>query len=279
MSKSSRKKLIAIGCSYTQDCYRFPVWPTLLAEKLDMDCINLAKQGAGNEEMLAKTLDVVLNQKNIGIVVIMWSEWQRMDFQLWPRKWDHWWHIHPMRKAGPGWNAYLEKSGYVPEFQRNVDKWSPNLLGANTPHHAANKALRTFIYAQKLLKNIPYIFIQGPTPMPFYNVKTLTYIDCSENGPNGETVDFQKTNDSRNQTALALSFSPYLKYVDDNISKNFVGWPVFSELGGYDIDDILDKADPERSRTRISKEDSHPNELGQTIITEEICNAYAKIYS
>ncbi|MBF83977.1 MAG: hypothetical protein CL489_05810 [Acidobacteria bacterium] len=279
MSKSSRKKIIAVGCSYTEDVYKFPVWPTLLAETLDMDCVNLGAQGAGNEEMLAKTLDVVLNQKNIGLVVIMWSEWQRMDFQLWPRKWDHWWHVHPMRKAGPGWERYVERSGYVPEFQRNVNEWSPNLLGANTPHHAANRALRTFIYSQKLLKNIPYIFLQGPTPMPFYNVKTLSYIDCSENGPNGEVADFQKNNNSRQQTALALSFSPYLEYIDNNISEKFIGWPIFSELGGYDIDNILDIADPERSEMRISEDDTHPNGLGHKMIAEEIYNAYAKIYT
>ena len=56
-------------------------------------------------------------------------------------------------------------------------------------------------------------------------------------------------------------------------------YPIFSELGGYDIDNILDKADPERSETRISADDTHPNGLGQTMITEEIYNAYAKIYT
>ena len=57
------KKLIAIGCSYTEDCYEFPVWPTLLAERLDMDCVNLAHGGSGNKQMLAKILDTVLKEK------------------------------------------------------------------------------------------------------------------------------------------------------------------------------------------------------------------------
>ena len=46
-----RKKLIVSGCSFTTKDYvsstypdidtSYPKWPELLAEKLDMDCINL----------------------------------------------------------------------------------------------------------------------------------------------------------------------------------------------------------------------------------------------
>ena len=65
MFKSSRKKLIAIGCSYTADWNTFPPWPTVLAEMLDMECVNLGDTGSGNDEILAKTIDTVLNEKNI----------------------------------------------------------------------------------------------------------------------------------------------------------------------------------------------------------------------
>ena len=91
MFKSSRKKLIAIGCSYTQHYkmniksphvdHNFTRWPQHLADMLDMDCVNLGKSGSGNDQILAKTVDVVLNEKNIGLVVLMWSEWQRVEFQ------------------------------------------------------------------------------------------------------------------------------------------------------------------------------------------------------
>ena len=53
-----RKILLVSGCSNTDkdfyselhpdmDC-SWPKWPELLAKKLDMDCVNLAKSGAGN---------------------------------------------------------------------------------------------------------------------------------------------------------------------------------------------------------------------------------------
>ena len=77
---SSRKKLIAIGCSFTSGA---PSWPTNLAQKLDMECINLGRGGQGNEYISAKLIDVILAEKkeDIGLVVLMWSGWQRIDYQ------------------------------------------------------------------------------------------------------------------------------------------------------------------------------------------------------
>ena len=53
-----RKILLVSGCSNTdKDFYSelhpeldtsWPKWPELLAKKLDMDCVNLGKSGAGN---------------------------------------------------------------------------------------------------------------------------------------------------------------------------------------------------------------------------------------
>ena len=54
-----KKILIASGCSFTEknfistfhpemDC-TWDKWPELLAQKLNMDCINLGSRGAGNE--------------------------------------------------------------------------------------------------------------------------------------------------------------------------------------------------------------------------------------
>jgi hypothetical protein len=50
------------------------------------------------------------------------------------------------------------------------------------------------------------------------------------------------------------------------------------EIGGYNVIDMLDKLDPERTQLRISKEDHHPNAEGNKIIAQEIYNAYEKVY-
>jgi len=62
-----KKILLVSGCSNTDknfyselhpemDC-SWPKWPELLAEKLNMDCVNLAKSGAGNEYIYSSLLD------------------------------------------------------------------------------------------------------------------------------------------------------------------------------------------------------------------------------
>ena len=97
MFGSSRKKLIAIGCSYTNYMHHGTYWPEFLAEHLDMEVVNLGGPGQGNGYIFSILQDVLMlnkitsywpkrtlfNIKNedIGLVVIMWSEFQRTDFQ------------------------------------------------------------------------------------------------------------------------------------------------------------------------------------------------------
>ena len=99
----SKQKLIVSGCSYTDKAYNFPVWPTLLGEKLNMESINLARSGQGNEFIYGTLLDYIIGTKNIGLVIAMWSEFQRIDFQLGVEHSDGqssngWISIHTTRK-------------------------------------------------------------------------------------------------------------------------------------------------------------------------------------
>ena len=89
MSLFSRKrKLIVSGCSYVDDYAKsqnmksFPIWPDLLAKKLDMECINVGKCAAGNKEIFSNIVDEVVSQKNIGLVIVMCSEFHRVSFYL-----------------------------------------------------------------------------------------------------------------------------------------------------------------------------------------------------
>jgi len=85
---------------------------------------------------------------------------------------------------------------------------------------------------------------------------------------------------SHSKRSASKSFlnSPYFDYVEENLSDKFIGWPIFLGMGGYDVDNILDKVDPERTQLRISDEDCHPNREGHKIIAQEIYNAYEKNY-
>ena len=71
-----------------------------------------------------------------------------------------------------------------------------------------------------------------------------------------------------------------LKYdIADKINEDkFIGWPLFSEVDGFCVDNILDNLDPLREKYRVSKRDSHPNGPGHEVISEEIYKVYKKVY-
>jgi hypothetical protein len=243
----SRKKLIAIGCSFTQDTfnpvvhspgYDFHVWPTLLSEKLDMDCLNLGKVSMGNEYISAKLIDTILSEKkeDIGLVVLMWSGWQRMDYQNIEGVWKS------VAREGDDWNIMLEYNNV-----HNI------MLEYNNVHNATMKSIRHFLIAQMLLKDIPYLMMQG--------VGLLDRVDR-----------IHPHKDIWIQTFLNS------KIFDEIDEKKFIGWPIMQEIGGYNVNNILDKLDPERNQLRISAEDQHPNREGHKIIAQEIYNAYEKVY-
>jgi hypothetical protein len=269
MLKSSRKKLIAIGCSFTEHYlssittpdfdYNFPRWPQHLADKLDMECVNLGQCGSGNKQILSKIINTVLTEKNIGIVVVMWSQFQRLDFEYSSTEWMQ-------------INLDLD----IDQTKIDWDYKQKNFKELHNPHSAIQDALRTFILAEKLLKDIPHLYIQGPDAVSFYSTKKLLTDD-----------NYRESKQKRVDTGTFLYptfiiklffLSSYFDYVEKNLSEKFIGWPIMQELGGYSVTNILDKLDPERTQLRTSKEDKHPNAEGHKIIAQEIYNAYEKVY-
>ena len=89
-----KKTLIASGCSWTNENFTsdfhhdmdcsWPKWPELLAKKLDMECINLGRSGAGNEYIYSSLLDQIIKMdpNNIGLVMPAWSQSQRRDIKV-----------------------------------------------------------------------------------------------------------------------------------------------------------------------------------------------------
>ena len=88
------KKLLVSGCSwgdknfYSQfhpemDC-DWPKWPQLLAEKLNMECINICKSGAGQEYIYSSLSDEILNhnREDIGFVMAAWSTAPRRCYKI-----------------------------------------------------------------------------------------------------------------------------------------------------------------------------------------------------
>ena len=247
MFKSSRKKLIAIGCSFTEHYlnnpmspdfdHNFPRWPQHLADKLDMECVNLGQCGVGNKYILSKIVDTVLTEKNIGLVVLMWSEWIRQDFQD-PA--NGWYFFHPHKDKS-------RKERYPIDL-----KSRSSILQYNDPYNLTMKSLRYFLMSQMLLKDIPYLMIQGTNPLQNMNEKTAF--------------------------KLVIAAMVESKIFNEINPDQFIGWPILKQIGGYTVGDILNKIYPERNQLKISAEDHHPNAEGHKIISQEIYNAYEKVY-
>ena len=114
-----KKTLIVSGCSCTNpnftsdyhpdmDC-SWPKWPELLAEKLDMKCINLGRSGAGNEYIYSSLLDQIIKMdpNNIGLVMPAWSQSQRKDIKV-RGKWKH--------------NTFFRRQQKINNKDGNIDK-------------------------------------------------------------------------------------------------------------------------------------------------------------
>ena len=89
-----KKILLVSGCSFTTDNYEshhhpeedmsWDKWPKILAKMLDMDYINLAKSGTGNEYISNTIIDQIetMDKSRIGLVIPAWSQCRRRDYQV-----------------------------------------------------------------------------------------------------------------------------------------------------------------------------------------------------
>ncbi len=288
----AKNKLLAFGCSYTEHYehsmwamgvdHSFPRWPQLLADKLDMECVNLGRTGMGNEYMTAKLLEALHKYKNVGLIVIMWSEFQRMDFQI---ATDAWNSLHPHRD-----NERFE------QFPMNM-KGRKALLEYNNIVSSTMKSIRLFLIAQELCRSFPYLMIQGCVPVvdaqylnrpETIDDTEITFLSKDDlDGDIGNSVNFgnprfpyPKTNFDTVFKIRKKAIQQILKYdIADKINEDkFIGWPIFSEVDGFCVDNILDNLDPLREKYRVSERDSHPNGPGHEVISEEIYKVYKKVY-
>jgi hypothetical protein len=267
--------LLASGCSFTDNWWtekmNIDVWPEGLAKKLDMECINLGRRGLGNDYILNSVIDKLSTFKGkIGLVVVMWSGFDRIDFEV--RENEHiydglpWISVSNAANSGPDWvlsntsklhpwhqtlTSHAKTSKLHP-VKKNLssfmeEKGINGTLIWRKPFQVEElikKALRTFYIFQEMMirMNLPYIQLVGTQPLPL----------------------------SVNRTASEFVIrSPYMDKIDES---RFVGWPIFENIGGWCINDVLNNSDD----VRISEEDYHPNNKGHEIIIENLLSSIYK---
>ena len=239
-----KKILLVSGCSNTEkdfysdvhtelDC-SWPKWPEILAKKLDMDCINLAKSGMGNEYIYTTLLRyITTNDRNkIGLVIPAWTQNQRKDYQ----------------HKGYWYNQRVDPNGDVFSWMR--------------------RTLDYYLSFQILCEryNLPYMQVQMLSPYVDW-LNGLTPRDNDPKYPEDFRYTYPGNKDPDNKKLIKM-IGDYENLLD---TKKFLGWPLSHEYGGYSLQKKLigvrPKVNPE---TMISVKDHHPNARGQRIIAEFI---------
>ena len=274
MFKSSKKKLIISGCSYThnyaktQKLEEFPIWGELLADQLDMELINLSRCGFGNRAIYTTLVEKMIVEKNVGLVVAMWSEFQRMSWYLDPdsldpagrlRDIDPWRCFHPERVVlDADWHDRLYKPPGINPKKKSMEYLLGKMVNdreLNSVRAGTVQSLGYMFAFQNICENmnIPYLQMQGcRSVMGKWPVETHRV--------------------TTKQLAKYIIGSPYLNKMSDN----FIGWPIIESIGGYCFDTLLSKHKP---HFRISEEDTHPNNKGHEFIAGVMYDEYKKIYS
>ena len=188
---SKRKKLIIGGCSYTANYARqaklteFHLWGEILAEKLDMDLINLGQCGYGNQAIYTTLIEKTLEQKNIGLVVALWSEVQRVSFyEKHGQDKNYWRCFLPERVVlDAEWHDKFYKPPVQNPKKESISyKISTVLQRHRNISHAVIESVNYFYSFQSICENlnVPYLQAQGCMPLrthpPFRQNKNSQYI-------------------------------------------------------------------------------------------------------
>jgi hypothetical protein len=262
---SKRKKLIISGCSYTdnyaavQKMPEFPIWGELLADKLDMDLVNLALCGYSNRAIYHTVMESML-KGNVGLVVCMWSEWQRVSaFVDIPNNEPV--NRHPWRCFLPervvkdaDWHDQFYKAPTINPKKQGLKYEMSKLIrekGVDSIRAGVTESLGYMFAFQNICEqqDIKYLQVQGCQPLM------------------GKSEPMQGI--QYRELCNHIIGSPYT----EKMKETFVGWPVDERIGGFSMDNILG------DEQRFSSEDTHPNEEGHELMAERMFEEYEKIYA
>lgn len=243
-----KKILIASGDSWTGGAYwsepdSYPYWPEILANKLGMDYINVGRGGKGNEFIYNQMVDTLCSTKTkrVGLAICLWSKFDRWDLYKWT------FSINPKYRLQYRYWSGRYTSKFWPEKTRHEKFINAIYEHGDLSDGGENllRSIRKYHSFQNYceLHNIPYL--QGQAFRPSEDI-LKEFFDC-----------------------------PQFDVINDN---KFVGWPIYKELGGKSMWEVLDEVDPKQVKLRVSVDDKHPNDKGHERIAELMYERYKKIY-
>jgi hypothetical protein len=214
----NKKYLITCGDSFTEghDMGEKASWAYWTSDSLNLELINLARGGMGNEWITIRTLSFLQTHKEIwndSVVMIGWTEMMRqLTFfdDLGQTKIGKWvWSAQPndficdnWSEDTPGEWMYKHRDALFPFFS--------NLPWALMKTYASIMTLKTFLDSN----NIPYLFFDAVNDNKLYYENEETYLrDYKfEKEPFNVTEDHDSVGDIVNKSMVDYLFDE--KYVD-----------------------------------------------------------------
>ena len=282
------KKLVVSGCSWGDPYFismqhpsmdtTWLKWPEILAEKMNMEPVNLCKSGMGNEYIYSSLSDYLskININEVGHVIAAWSSAPRRDWE----KTTSW--------TGTRNDKAFANNKYR-DIIKNVTNW--NNIRTDTKgdiKYWINKTIRYQYAFQNLME-------QQKTRVSdqalFYNqvqmislirghiweiTNGVDYSALNENDMQAKLDKFQQFAELQKhgmeyvRDTMLITYLKTLKSSRYEFKDNFLGWPTDEKLEGYTIESLL------KEEHRVSVSDRHPNALGQVRIAEIL---YEKINS
>ena len=240
------KKIIVSGCSFATHYARskgldqFPIWPELLANHYGLQLVNTSQMGASNRQIFSKAIDAAIECDDIEMVVVMWSEWDRISF---PYEGGYWRSFSPE-------TTYKTNTNNFPGCQEICKIMHDNSL--SNLQGIVNSTMRLVWSFQSIMETlgIKYVHIQGPCP------------NIYEWHP-------------AHKFAQQMMKSPYC----DLINNKFIGWPAVKYNAGWNVDDFFRfHSEGPLEKYTLASDDPHPNEHGNQLIFNILKDEYEKIY-
>jgi hypothetical protein len=218
----------------------FPIWGEIVAKELNLKLVNLGQSGTGTNYVFAELLDyLIINKKNIKMIIISWSGHSRFDFQL-PSGMHY-----PVHHPKP----WLTINAISPQSKLLNNE----LFIAAKNNHALTfeVGLNSFFRHAYVLQNL----------LESYGIDYRMIQSVSD----GFAFEKDKYNkDGMIKYAKAIINNPYFDLIND---EKFIGCPGTLNLGGFTMADIIWTED---DKNHISNMDHHPNKNGMKIIAKVI---------
>ena len=273
--------LLASGCSYTDKNFKsldssiddnlrggWSMWPEIMANELNLKCVNKAKSGKDNDFIFDSILEGIAEHGNdIDTVAILWTSADRVSF----------------------FNQVL-----IPFAEYHIklmDNPSKNLIDWSKRYGIADLSQRFMSSKYFDKKEMLDYWVQRPLSK-MYSIIHMCHIygyglimaqgpSYFEPQPMNRMVDAKYFPESHriSETDITKTFmnSNYFNFVEKN-KKNIIGWPFLNSLGGYDLDNIRSHHNNEQNKLIVSDNDFHPNAEGQKLISNNFIKKYRKIY-